>query len=101
MEDNLANQKRDPKGKAIACFILGIISILPILLTLLTMYRAVMFAWMLSLITVPGAIIGIILGLLGLKSTKKKLAIGGIILSLIGIFGYIYIYIVALRIGTA
>jgi len=84
--------KPDPVSKAKFSLICGIISILPILLTLITMYRAVMFAWMLSLITVPGAIIGIILGILALKSTKKNLAITGIILSLIGLTTSIYIY---------
>jgi hypothetical protein len=57
--------KEDRRGSAIASFILGFLSFIP-------------FLGFLTLI------IGIILGILGLKSSKKGLAIAGIILCIIG-----------------
>lgn len=46
------------------------------------------------------AIVGIVLGIMGLKSVKNKLAIAGLVLSVAGLVPYIYYAIViAFRIG--
>lgn len=55
-------------GKAKAGFILGLISIA---------------AWFIPLIGYPVTVVGLVLSILGVKSSKKKLAIAGIILTVI------------------
>ena len=51
----------------------------------------------LSLLT---PVIGLILGIFGLKSTKRNIAKGGIILSVIGLFGVIIFFLLALGFAT-
>jgi hypothetical protein len=102
----------DPKRKAITSLIFGFISATLSILTLaggiygviglpklfgLIIMGPVMYCFAL----VPFTIIGVILGIMGMKSTKKRFAIAGTILSLFGLGTSIYIYIIALRIGTA
>ena len=106
------------KGKAITSLILGIISVIPNFIVLISFYslnwqtrflesRVLGFILGLSymgigfLIVPLISITGIILGLLGLKSTKKNFAIAGIILSIIDLGTAIYAFLIALRIGTA
>ena len=94
--NNTQPSKPDPKGKAVASFWVGIISFLSIPVAILggkalewigVNEHTIMFPTVI-LILVAGftAPIGLILGILGLKSTKRKLAIAGIILSLPGTF---------------
>ena len=45
------------------------------------------------------ATVGFIFGIMGLKYTRKKLAIAGIVLSVIGFVAYVYLYFMAVRIG--
>src|SRR5690554_2477100 len=60
----------DRKGMAVASLVLGIISV-------------VLFcAWYLSL---PCAVVGLILGILSLKSSDRGMAIAGLVLSIIGL----------------
>ncbi|WMJ24358.1 DUF4190 domain-containing protein [Paludicola sp. MB14-C6] len=63
-------QPKEKKGMAIAALVLGICSIV------------FSCAWYLA---IPAAIIGIILGVLGMKTSGKTMAIVGIVLSAIGI----------------
>jgi len=103
---NQLNQQSNPnpKGKAIASLVMGIISgisVITIIITieLLTRLGALpmtpmplgefMFYWIDPLI----AIIGLILGVLGLKSTKRNFAIAGIILCLIGLLFPLYYFL--------
>jgi hypothetical protein len=82
--------KTDQKRKAIASLLIGIISTIP----LIQLLSSGMSLWFLS----KGmaslsflSIIGVILGIKGLKSTTKKFAIGGIVFSIIGFFGLLFI----------
>lgn len=113
MESKLTIQQPKPasKGKAIASLVAGIISVISDMMLLTSFYfelplRGVIeqFAYFLFSLLILGwifPVLGLILGIVSLKSIKKNLAIIGIILSLIGLVGVIYIYIIALRIGTA
>jgi len=107
--------KDDPTKEAKASFILGALSVvIPLMnffllwLTLgmslsnladfpleqkKTLITIVMFS---SLPAIPFAVIGLILGVQGLKSTKRNLAIGGIVLSLI-VLGVVLIRLVGSR----
>lgn len=62
------DQKRD--GMSITSLILGIIGLL---------------AWFFPVCGFPTTIVGLIFGILGLKSSKRKLAIAGLVLSSIGL----------------
>lgn len=53
------------KGKALTSFILGLVSIV---------------AWFIPIIGAPVTIVGLVMGILGRKSSRKKMAIAGIIL---------------------
>ncbi len=57
-------------GKAIASLVLGLVGLI---------------AWLLPLAGYPVTIVGIVMGVKGLKSEKKSLAIAGLILSIIGL----------------
>jgi RNA polymerase subunit RPABC4/transcription elongation factor Spt4 len=65
-----ASGTNDKKGFAIASLILGINSL---------------WAWLLPFVGFPVAIVGLILGIVGRKSSMKKMAMAGIILSIIGV----------------
>lgn len=66
--DETIVQVRDNKGKALASLILGLFSII---------------AWIIPLFGLPVTVVGLIMGILGRKSTRKRMAIAGIILSII------------------
>ena len=61
---------KDKRGPAIASLVLGINSL---------------WAWFLPIAGFPVAIIGLLMGIVGRKSTMKKLAMAGLILSIIGL----------------
>lgn len=65
--DNVSEvpQVKDRKGMALASMILGLVGIV---------------VWLLPILGVPVTIIGLILGILGVKSSRKGMAIAGIIL---------------------
>lgn len=67
-------------GKAIAALVLGIVSCA---------------TFCLSCVSIPSAIVGLILGILDLKGPKKRLAKAGVILSVIGIV-LTMLYVVAM-----
>lgn len=92
--------KPDPKGKAVASLILGIISTALVVITLVSIYGImplpkffgpIAFIVMYNFAVIPIAMIGWILGMKSLKSTKSNLAITGIILSIVGLLTSIYI----------
>lgn len=55
-------------GKAIAALVLGIVGL---------------FAWLIPLIGFPVTIVGLILGVLGMKSENRGMAIAGVVLNII------------------
>jgi len=88
----MANQiikqpKTDQKWKAITSLIAGIISITPIIILFSRSFlpkKMFLFSFF--------SIIGIVFGVKGLRSTKKNIAIGGIIFSIIGLIGLIMLF---------
>jgi len=110
MNDGLS--VRDPKINlnAITSFVLGIISVICVGTIILDLHKIIKIPGGIILIAALAVyltiifwitILGIILGMMALKSKNKKIAIIGIILCLIGLIGSIYIYLIALKIGTA
>jgi len=90
--------KFNPQGKAIASLILGILSILPLIGRFLVIYwiKTIPAGELLAYLLVRAplfAFLGLILGILGLKSTKRKFAIAGIILCLIGLIVPLYYFL--------
>ncbi len=82
------------KGKATASLILGIVSvILLISIRLIPMALASFGSFVVGIILPLIAIIGLILGVLGLKSTKRNFAIAGVVLCAIGLSYPIYRFI--------
>ncbi len=96
----------DPKRKAVVSLVFGLISVIPVVMLLIAFispwevlrifaYLFIVFpSYILGLIF---AILSLIFGIMGLKSSKKKFAVAGIIFStinliLLGITIYIYNY---------
>jgi len=69
-ETNYQPQKKDNYGLAITSLALGIFSLL---------------AWFLPICGFPISVIGLILGIIGMNSSKRGLAIAGIVMSSIGL----------------
>jgi hypothetical protein len=92
--------KSDSKIKAFVSLILGIISSSPAMYSLvvnlfnihISMEESALIGFMLSREPLL-AVIGLILGILGLKSTKRNFAIAGIILCLIGLLTPLYYFL--------
>lgn len=63
-------EEKNNNGKATASLILGIIGLMD---------------WLLNILVLPFYIVGLILGILALKSTKKGRAKAGIIMNIIGL----------------
>ena len=84
-----------PKWQAISSLVLGIISILADV-SIVSFYSSpiswLFGGWLF-------ATVGFILGIMGLKYTRKKLAIAGVVLSVIGFVAFVYLYYVLWRIG--
>ncbi|MBS7175550.1 MAG: hypothetical protein KH056_05135 [Clostridiales bacterium] len=59
---------RDPKGQAVASLVLGLVGII---------------AWVIPLFGYPVCIIGMIMGGMGIKSSKRGLAVAGLVLSIL------------------
>jgi len=116
MNDDVITPKSDSKGKAITSLILGIISISPVLAffiafllakiapgfmyfgatrgqSILVLYTGTALFYLSPFSFLTG-VIGIILGILGFKSTKRNFAITGIVLSSLGIVGLILGFLV-------
>ena len=95
---NIQQSKTDHKGKAIVSLVLGVISITPFIILKLMIYLGgkgiIAISGELSvygagyvfyLIAPAVGLVGLILGILGLKSTKKNFAIAGIVLCVIAL----------------
>ena len=104
----ISQSKTNSKRKAIISLILGVVSIIPTILigilgTVLYLTKApsiieiIPFSgstiFILFFISIFSAITGIILGVQGLKSTKRKFAIAGIIFCLIGLLIPLYYFL--------
>jgi hypothetical protein len=76
----------DKKGLAIASLVLGILNLC---------------SWFLPICGGPLAIVGIILGILGIKSSQKTLAIIGIVLSALGLVATIVNMIAGVALGLS
>ncbi len=70
----------DKKGQAIASFVLGLSSILGLVV---------------PFIGIPASIVGIIMGIIGRKSSKKWMAITGLILSIVFLVVSVVVIILA------
>lgn len=82
--ENIQKPKSDPKGKAIASFVLGIGTILVIVV--LTKIRSETVENF-SIFILPGLfiilLIGLILGIIGLRSSKRIFAAIGIVMNIV------------------
>ena len=65
-------QSRGGEGQAIAALVIGILGV---------------FTWCLPILGVPLAIVGIVLGVMGMKSSKRTLAIIGLVLCVLSLLG--------------
>ncbi|MFC2050092.1 hypothetical protein ACFLTN_02810 [Chloroflexota bacterium] len=114
MSSNSTTQqaKAEPRWQGISSFILGVISALPaasILTIILINYFRILLdvgpTWqrIVDCIAIFGLMwlgfggwlfpaVSFVLGIMGLKYTKKKLAITGIILSIVGFVAYTFLY---------
>jgi len=96
------NLKPDPKGKATASFMLGIVSVTPLVVYIpssLVLFllgshggglesasgSLAFLVMSLCLLTIIAGPIGLILGVMGLRSTKRNFAMAGIILCIVGL----------------
>jgi hypothetical protein len=92
--------KFNQKAKALISLILGIVSSIPVIYSVIinlfnipiSMEESASIGFILSKEPLL-AVIGLILGILGLKSTKKKFAIAGIVLCLIGLIVPLYYFL--------
>lgn len=66
MAKNNTIQTVDKKGQALTSLILGLISII---------------AWIIPILGLPASIVGLVMGIIGRKSSRRGMAIAGIILS--------------------
>jgi len=105
--------KADPKPEAISSLVLGIITILLAIILVVAYFLNILMVYVwgpwgafTSLALIAGfsfywdwlfSSVGISLGIMGLRSTKKKMAMTGIILSSVALVTDIYMYIVTYR----
>jgi hypothetical protein len=93
--DNIQQPKPDRKGFAIASVSFGLISVIPWLISLISFLWAsepviirgewTIDVWFFSLfLTIVSGLAGLILGVSGLKSSKKRLARSGMVLCISG-----------------
>lgn len=90
--------KPDPKPEAVTSLVLGITSVLAAVSALIRAFD-IFPTWWEPIESISGfydywgwlfAIVGIVLGIMGLKSVKNKLAIAGLVLSVTSLVPYIY-----------
>lgn len=100
MNENINTQqiKPDPKEKAIASFVLGIISVIAtVAVWLLGEISTVEFGMLLVFFVTPviviAGVVGLVIGISGLRSTKKSFALIGITLCLIMILFFLKLYV--------
>lgn len=97
MNKTVQSSKNDPKREAIASLMLGVISTIPgIALVIEIVYPGLLILPKEMILIGLSPFIGIFFGVKGLDSTRKNLAIVGIIFSIIGIISLIIILLLAL-----
>jgi len=88
------HSKLDPKEKAIVSLVLGIVSVILLMsIRLIPMALASLGSFVVGVLLPLISIAGLILGVIGLKSTKKNFAITGIVLCLISLSYPIYRFV--------
>ena len=105
-------QKPDPKGKAIASFVLGIINPIVAILamrifSLSVIPKPLAFLKPILLPIIPAIflffpisfVLGILFGIMGLKSTKRNFAVAGILLSVLSLLVVIFVILTILAIA--
>jgi hypothetical protein len=119
MNDSLNSQqsKPEPKWQGMSSLMLGVVTAIPVVCTFIyfliyaTLHHvgpmlstvsyftgAVVWMWFyLGGWIFPAA--GFVLGIMGLKYTKKRLAVTGIILSMVGFVNYTFLYFFWSRFG--
>jgi heme O synthase-like polyprenyltransferase len=110
-DSNRQQSKAEPRWQSITSLVLGIISILPGVSILIYFRAPTESGWrsIAEIIAYPVVFspywgwlfpaVGFFLGVMGLKYTKKILAIMGIVLSLIGFVAYTFVYVILLKMG--
>ena len=83
--DNNIQKISDQKGLATASLVLGIVGIVAMFMNISIGNSSVHIIGSLGVISIPVLIIGLILGIFGVKSSKKTFAIVGIILCAVGL----------------
>ncbi len=86
--DNLQNLvvPKNKDNEAVLSFVFGIINV--------TTWFYFFDSTSISIVRFVLAIIGLILGIIGLKSTQRKLAIGGIALSILSLFASLFFVLI-------
>jgi len=90
----------EPKWQGITSLVLGVVSILANVISVIFGQKALMEFWFMPTQEFPFEIeigwlfpaVGLVLGIMGLKYTKKRLAVTGIILSIFGFMTYTFLY---------
>ena len=83
--DNNIQKTSNREGLATASLVLGIVGLVAMFLNISIGSTSLHFIGSLGVISIPVLIIGLILGIFGVKSSKKTFAIVGIILCMIGL----------------
>jgi len=73
----------DRKGSATTSLVLGIVGMLILLIPIVKINGSQAIAW--NIFGLLAQIVGLILGILGIKSSKRTLAMAGIILCVVGL----------------
>lgn len=102
MNQNIQQTKPNPQAKATTSLIVGVIAGILIIIQRALPHFAlapgpsvlVLFAIIITWLIPIFSLIGLILGILGLKSTKRNFAIAGIILCLIGLLLPLYYFLI-------
>lgn len=102
MNQNLPASEKNKNWKAVVSLIIGFISIIPLIHLLSSggirpFIIVPPFEFLLGILSIPG----IVLGTTGLKSKKKKIAISGIIISIISFLSYLFLFYVLWGIGIS
>ncbi len=89
--DNNVQKISDRRGLAIASLVLGIVGTIAMFINISIGSSSVHFVGSLGIISLPALIIGLILGIFGIKSSKKTFSIVGIVLCVIGLL-FIFVF---------
>lgn len=85
--DNNIQKISDRKGLATTSLVLGIIGMAILLIPIVKINGSQVIAW--NIFGLLAQIVGLILGILGIKSSKRASAIAGIILCIVGLMAFV------------